>query len=398
MRLIHISDLHLGFRRYQRLTPTGINQREADVAAAFKRAIDKIIELAPEIVLIAGDVFHSVRPTNTAIVHAFSQFSRLTQALPNAIVVMIAGDHDSPRSVETGCILRLFTPLGIHVVHGEAQRLSFPDRDLSVLAVPDALRGSPAALTADPGAKYNILVIHCALPGTSPAYAATHETAIVEIRPEDIRPDQWSYVALGNYHVYQQRAPHMYYSGSLEYTSLDTWYDLAEEKKSKLPGKGMVEYDLETEKRKFHFLPATRVLVDLPPIGARGMSAADLDLAIQGGIERLSGGIDDKIVRQVVRDVPRHIARELDHKALRELKRRALHYHLDTRRPEVIRLSAAGGPGRRPSLAETVRDHLQRRVMPSDVDRDRLVSLGLDYLREAETIEANVALPAGAAE
>ncbi len=397
MRLIHISDLHLGFRRYQRLTPTGINQREADIAAAFKRAIDKIIELAPDIVLIAGDVFHSVRPTNTAIVHAFTQFSRLMQALPDAIVVMIAGDHDTPRSVETGCILRLFAPLGIHAIHGEAQRLSFPDRDLSILAVPDALRGFPA-LDADPAAKNNILVIHCELPGTEPVYAATQERAVVEVRLDQIRPEQWSYVALGHYHVYRQFAPNTYYAGSLEYTSLDMWGDLIEEKKSKLPGKGMVEYDLTTAKRKFHFLPATRPLIDLPPIAARGMSAADIDAAIQEGIARISGGIDDKIVRQVVRDVPRHIARELDHKALRELKRRALHYHLDTRRPEVIRSSASGGPGRRPSLADTVRDHLQRRVMPGDIDRDRLVTMGLDYLREAETIEANVTVPAGAPE
>ena len=398
MRLVHISDLHLGFRRYQRLTPTGINQREADVAAAFKRAIDKIIELAPDIVLIAGDVFHSVRPTNTAIVHAFTQFSRLTQALPDAIVVMIAGDHDTPRSVETGCILRLFAPLGIHAIHGEPQRLAFPDRDLSILAVPDALRGSPAAVDPDPAAKHNILVMHCALTGTAPVYAATRETSIVEIRPDEIGPERWSYIALGNYHVYQQFAPNMYYAGSLEYTSLDVWGDLIEEKKTKLPGKGMVEYDLTTAKRKFHFLPATRPLIDLPPIAARGMSATDLDAAIQAGIERISGGIEDKIVRQVVRDVPRHIARELDHKALRDLKRRALHYHLDTRRPGVIRSSASGGPGRRPSLADTVRDHLQRRVMPGDIDRDRLVTMGLDYLREAETIEANVPVAAGAPE
>ena len=133
MRLIHIPDLHLGFRRYQRLTPTGINQREYDVAMAFNRAIDKIIDLAPDLVLIAGDVFHSVRPTNTSIVHAFQQFTRLKQSLPDAIIVMIAGDHDSPRAVEVGCILRLFVPLGIHVVHGEPQRLAFPDRELSIL-------------------------------------------------------------------------------------------------------------------------------------------------------------------------------------------------------------------------------------------------------------------------
>src|SRR5688572_7226719 len=397
MRLIHISDLHLGFRRYQRLTPTGINQREWDVAMAFNRAIDKIIDLAPDLVLIAGDVFHAVRPTNTAIVHAFQQFTRLKQSLPNAIIVMIAGDHDSPRAAETGCILRLFLPLGIRVVHGEPQRLAFPDRELSVLAVPDALRDHPA-LEPDSAAKHNILLIHCELPGTAPVYAAGQERPIVEVKLDEIGPERWSYVALGHYHTYQQWASNTYYSGSLEYTSLNIWGDLAEEKQVKLPGKGMVEYDLTTQKRKFHFLKATRPLVDLPPIAARGMSAADVDAAIQTGIERLSGGVDDKIVRQVVRDVPRHIARELDHKALRELKRRALHYHLDTRRPEVIRSSASGGPGRRPSLAETVRDHLQRRVMPGDIDRDRLVALGLDYLREAETVEANAPVAAGVVE
>jgi len=37
-------------------------------------------------------------------------------------------------------------------------------------------------------------------------------------------------------------------------------------------------------------------------------------------------------------------------------------------------------------------------VMPGDIDRDRLVTMGLDYLREAETIEANVTVPAGAPE
>ena len=50
------------------------------------------------------------------------------------------------------------------------------------------------------------------------------------------------------------------------------------------------------------------------------------------------------------------------------------------------------------SLADTVRDHLQRRVMPGDIDRERLVALGLEYLREAETVEANVPVAAGAAE
>jgi len=397
MRLVHLSDLHLGFRQYQRQTPAGINQREADVAAAFKRAIDKVIELAPELVVIAGDVFHTVRPTNPAILHAFGQFSRLASALPGSIVVVVAGNHDTPRSAETGCILRLFSPLGIHVVDAEAQRLSFPEHGLSILAVPDVIGPRPA-LEPDPGARYNVLLIHGEVAGVLPAQAAATERATVEITPDELGAARWSYVALGHYHVYREVAPNAYYSGSIEYTSTNVWGELAEERGAKLPGKGMIEYDLATAKRRFHSLSASRPLVDLPGISARGMSAADLDAAIRLATERLSGGIDDKIVRQVVRDVPRHIVRELDHKALRELKRRALHYHLDTRRPEVIRLHGSGAPGRRPSLADTVRDHLQGRVLPGDIDRESLVALGLDYLREAEAIESATPIAAGALE
>ena len=36
MKLAHIADPHLGARQYHRQTPNGINQREADVAQAFR--------------------------------------------------------------------------------------------------------------------------------------------------------------------------------------------------------------------------------------------------------------------------------------------------------------------------------------------------------------------------
>src|SRR5688572_1346102 len=111
MRLVHLSDLHLGYRQYQRQTPAGINQREADVAAAFARAVDRLVALRPDAIVFGGDIFHTVRPTNPAILHAFAQFSRLRAALPDVPVVVVAGNHDTPRSTETGCILRLFRPL-----------------------------------------------------------------------------------------------------------------------------------------------------------------------------------------------------------------------------------------------------------------------------------------------
>ncbi len=391
MRLLHLSDLHLGFRQFQRTTPTGINQREWDVAQSFTRAIDRVIELRPDILLIAGDVFHTVRPTNPAILHAFAQFSRLVRELPETIVVIVAGNHDMPRSSETLCILRLFAPLGIHVADNEARRLSFPDRGLSILAVPD-LPPDRIALEPDPAARLNLLVIHGEAEGTVASFAAHSDRATLQIPVAPLANPAWDYVALGDLHVYTKVAPKAFYCGSLDYTSSNIWIEIEQQRAQKLPGKGMIERDLDTGKQTFHPLPVTREFVDLPPIAGRGLSATDLDSAIATAVARVSGGIDNKVVRLVVRDVPRHIVRELDHKVLREYQRRALHFHLDTRRPEVLRTSASGGPGRRPSLADMLRDSLRNRVLTSDIDRERLVELGAHYLREAEQAGATRAM------
>lgn len=405
MRLVHLSDLHLGFRQFQRQTPAGINQREADVAGSFARAVDRLIELAPDIVLIGGDVFHTVRPTNTAILHAFQQFARLVSALPQTDVVIVAGNHDMPRSTETICILRLFEQgftardrstdteteqpaLPVYVADREARRLVFTrgGKTLSVLAVPDLPPGS-VELAPDPAADHNVLLLHGEVQGALPDVDMSDRAAMQIPLAEVARP-VWDYVALGHYHVYKRIAPHVCYSGSLDYTSTNPWGELAEERAAKLPGKGMIEVDLATGKQVFHPLPVARPFVDLPPVEGRGLSAVELDAAIASAVARLPGGVDGKVVRLVVRDVPRHIARELDHKALRDLQRRALHFHLDARRPEMVRRTAAGGaPGRRPSLTELLRERLRARALPADVDREQLVGLGVQYLEAAEMAE-----------
>jgi DNA repair protein SbcD/Mre11 len=385
VRLVHLSDLHLGYRQYQRLTPVGINQREADVARSFELVIGRIIQLRPDVVVIGGDVFHNVRPTNAAILHGFRQFSRLTRELPDTPVVMIAGNHDTPRAAETGGILRLFASLGIYVVDREPQRLSFPEHDLSILAVPD-VPGTRPAFTPDVAARHNVLLLHGEVQGMLPAHLATAERAAVEITPEELGARNWSYVALGHYHVYREVAPNAFYSGSIDYTSANPWGELWEEREIGIRGKGFIEHDLATGAHRFHDIPPSRPLVDLPPISARGLTVQEVDARILAAVESIPGGLDEKIVRVVVHDLPRHIARELDHKQLRELKRRALHFQLDTRRPEVVRNSAQGAPMRRPSLADVVREKLQSRVIESDIDRAQLVELGLRYLREAESV------------
>jgi len=386
VRLVHLADLHLGYRQYQRLTPGGVNQREADVAATFRSSIDRIIALRPDVIVVAGDIFHSVRPTNQAILHAFLQFSRLVRQLPETTVLLVAGNHDTPRAAETGGILQLFAQLGLSVVDREATRLSFPEKELSILAVPDVPGLIRPPLTPDPSARFNLLVIHGEVQGMLPAGAATTDRAAVEISHEELGASRWDYVAFGHYHVYREIAPNAYYSGSIDYTSANTWGELYEQRVADIPGKGFIERDLITGRHKFHALPPTRPLLDLPPISAIGLSATELDERIHALVEGVEDGIDDKIVRVTIRDVPRHIARELDHKTIRDYKRRALNFQLDLLRPEATRTQASGAPGRRPSLNEMVRAKLAARPLDADIDRGALIDRAMKYLDEAQAI------------
>lgn len=386
MRLVHLSDLHLGYRQYQRLTPTGVNQREADVAATFRTSIDRVIALRPDLVVVAGDIFHTVRPTNQAILHAFMQFARLRNALPDTEVVLIAGNHDTPRSSESGGILQLFAQIGLHIADREPKLWEFPKLDAAVLGVPDVRGQTRPSLKPESAAKFNVMVIHGEVEGILPSHIASAERAALEISHEELGAARWDYVALGHYHVYREVAPNAFYSGSIDYTSANTWGELQEESAAKLTGKGLIERDLVTGEHTFHPLPPARPLIDLKPVVARGLTAADVDVQIRAAVDSCEGGIDDKIVRLLVRDVSRHLPRELDHKAIRDYKRRALNFQLDFRAPEALRLHATGAPGRRPSLNEMVKEKLLARPLDADIDRDVLVARAIGYLDQAQAM------------
>lgn len=389
MRLVHLSDLHLGYRQYQRLTPSGFNQREYDVARTFERAVAQIIKLRPQLVLVAGDVFHSSRPTNAAILHAFRQFLQLRNELPDARIVMIAGDHDTPRTTESGNILGLFAQIGVSVAANDSRAIVLPELDTTVLAVPD-IPGMPLpqlSVSAADRRRYNLLLLHGNVTEVVPQYYSELDRATNSLSRGDLQLSQWDYVALGHYHVHRMVAPNAYYSGSLDYTSLNVWFDKDEEEELGLGGKGFIEYDLEKKLMTYHTLEASRDFRQLKALNARDMAPAEVDAAIRKAVDKLKGGIDDKVVRLVIRDIPRQVSRELDHRALREYKKRALSFILDFRRPEVTRRTGAGGPARRPSVSDVVREQLSTREIPTDLDRGRLVELGVKYLDDAEALQ-----------
>jgi len=408
MRLVHLSDLHLGYRQFVRQTAAGGNQREADVAETCARAIAQVIALAPDVVLVGGDVFHSVRPPNAAIVDAFRQFGRLRAALPDARIVMIAGNHDVPRSTDAGCILALFAEHGIDVVFRGPHRIDDAARDLSILAVPYATPGTtPEApvFRTDPNRRFNVLLLHDEVRGVVPDVAQPGDRLAIPIDPVALEDAPWDYIGLGHYHVYRpitvthaatgRRIP-TYYSGSLDYTSTNPWSDVREEtlRNGARPGegKGFIEHDLATGVHRFHPVPVSRRLVDLPRIDAAQLLAPEHDARIAQTVAAAGDVITDAMVRLVVTNVSRHVLRTIDYAPLRELRRRALHFQLDARKPETVDTSGGAAPSRRTTLRDRLAERLRERPLAPGLDRDRLVELGLAYLTRAEE-QVAAALP-----
>ena len=390
MKLAHLADSHLGIRQYHRQTSSGINQREADVAQAFRTTIDAVITAKPDAIVVAGDLFHSVRPTNAAIVFAFRQFQRLREALPKAPLVLIAGNHDTPRSVETGSILRLFEELGVDVAADEARRLVYPDLDLSVLAVPHQVVRAPdrPALEPDGDEKYRVLLAHAEVEGEHPVGRGAADYTGAVITKSELHLPDWSYVALGHYHTQHQVDKRAWYSGSLEYIGPNVWGEIADDADHGAYGKGWLLVDLDTGAIERRPVPSARKVLDLEPIQAEGKSAATVDDLIARRLAAVSGGIANKIVRLRVFDIPRHVARELNHAAIRGYKAEALHCHIDLRRPEVHRSSGMGAPGRRQTLPELVTSYLKGRPLPAELDREAFVRLGQELM---DTVEREVA-------
>ena len=381
MLIAHLADLHLGYRAYHRVAPGGINLRERDVARAFRAAVDKLITLEPQLIVVAGDVFHAVRPSNSSIADAFRQFARLSDALPDTRVIMVAGDHDTPRSVETGSILKLFQEIArVTVMDQEAREVTFEDLDATVLGVPHAALLENVSMRPRHLSGTNVLVVHCA--HNQETLHTLHDYGGVLVDTTDLHPELYDYVALGHYHTATELRPNVWYAGAIERTTKYIWHEAQE-------AKGFLTFETGTQNVEFHELE-TRAVIDLKPIfDAREHSAEGLNAEVRKRVESVRGGIESKIVRLVIHDLPRDLMRELDHKYIRECKAQALHFQLDTRRPQTG-VVVAGRRNRYHTLEEELENFVRHQWQPStkDIDRERVLDLAKSYLQQAGAAEA----------
>lgn len=88
MKLFHLSDLHIGLKLMNR-------DLQEDQRYLFDRIARLAEERKPDAVIIAGDIYDKAVPAAEAV-SLFDWFvERLTQAVPDAVIMMISGNHDS---------------------------------------------------------------------------------------------------------------------------------------------------------------------------------------------------------------------------------------------------------------------------------------------------------------
>ncbi len=342
----------------------GLNQREVDTYRAFETFVDRTLELRPDAVLHSGDLFDTVRPSNRALSFALEQLVRLSDAgIPT---VIIAGNHSTPRLRETGSAFRLFEHLkDIHPVYrGAYERIVIGD--LTVHAVPhsegDGFKEQLPLIERSGDTRYNVAMLHAGIVGFSEFRMNEFNEQLVEscFLKEDL-----DYIALGHYHQRYDVKRNASYSGSTEH------FSFAEAGQPK----GFFHIDLESGKKDFIELPV-RPMLDLGPVDAHGMDPLSLRNELEG---LLSQDLEGKIVRLVVKNVPRTLYVTVDFKRLRELASKAVHFEPKF---EVTQenVSVASGSATLSSLEEEFVNFLDRYPV-GNVDKDALRLQGLDYLK-----------------
>ena len=107
MKFFHLSDLHIGLKLMNH-----------DMREDQEYILSKIVETAaaekPDAVVIAGDIYDKAVPSAEAV-EVFDQFlEKLTEAVPEAVIMMISGNHDSAPRVD--CFRKVLSRQKVHMI------------------------------------------------------------------------------------------------------------------------------------------------------------------------------------------------------------------------------------------------------------------------------------------
>jgi exonuclease SbcD len=308
MKIIHLSDTHLGFSEYGKIDPTtGINQREADFYSAWNQAIEAILRLQPDVVIHAGDLFHTPRPSNRAIHTALVGIQRVADsAIP---WVIISGNHETPRIRVTGSIfesIALFE--NVYTAHSSSyQRFRIQEVDFHCVphcSLTEEMESAFNSVRFNSGSAANIFITHGAWTGGNYyGMGEFNEQRLPDI--EGILHKEFNYIALGHYHRQVDVKANASYSGSTERTSLNEHANPC----------GFLLLDLQTGEKQYHPIQI-RPMKRLPAIHCDGMTVSEIYHSLES-LEKAD--LAQAIVEIILQDIESDAFLKLDTRLIDEL-------------------------------------------------------------------------------
>jgi DNA repair exonuclease SbcCD nuclease subunit len=187
----------LGYTQYN------LETRREDFDRAFKEVVDKTVELKPDFMIIAGDIFHQARPSNVTLEAAIKNFKRLRDVgIP---VLTVDGSHDAAPNMITGTVLNPLDAAGLMHYLPRHEGACWRNENCYVYGVPNyrTRRKTEEQLplfyeqnkpSPDPRL-FNIFLFHMAL--ELPSITPPHIEA--EASPEML-PEGFNYYAGGHVH------------------------------------------------------------------------------------------------------------------------------------------------------------------------------------------------------
>lgn len=367
VRLVHLSDTHLGFADYGRVdSESGVNRREEDIYRVFEEVVDYAVRTRPDLVIHAGDLFDSVRPSNRAIKVAMEQLSRLSgERIPT---VVIAGNHSTPRLRSTVSVFGMlqYFPHIHPVFGGRYERLRIGD--CTVHAIPhtyseEDLQESIGLLRPDAGSKFNVMVAHAVVSGIQEASWGEFKDQILPMRS---LKSGFDYIALGHYHKYLKVRDNAYYCGAPErFRFKEAGYT-----------SGFLDVRLDPLSVR-HVRTGVRDMVSFEPIDCRDLSASEIADELEAVV---SGGVEGKIIRVVLDNIPRHVRSALDLKRIRQAVSGSLHCEFEYNH-------VTDGGRAASSQIGSVGEEFENYVRNMELDRDaaeKILALGHGYLADVE--------------
>lgn len=368
MRIVHLADSHLGFSSYSSLDQHGQNRIEEMVYSGFEQAVEKIVQIHPDAVIHAGDVFHHVRPKIKPLVIFQRGLQRLKEAgIP---VIVISGNHDAPKSYSLTSPFRLFE--GLRDVH-IAQRYQyerFEVGDCNFHCIPFCLEPQDYLNEFEKIERKgrDVLVMH----GLVESLKNRKMRSVGEHELKDsLLKSDFDYIALGHFHGQTPIAANAWYSGSVEYFN----FGEAEDRK------GMLLVDLETGRAEAVEV-RPKYMIDHPAVDCSGMSSEELaecllDLCREDEVK-------DKMVRITLRNVNRAAYRSLDQGRLNRLGSAALYFKI---KPEFLDdQERVERPVDRLRLHEEYARFMEegafRELIPRAI-KDEVVAYGTELMRKA---------------